>query len=194
MTSVHDSATAQPSADSKHTARVARLWQTKLEPAITEIFDTGRGLDFPSYTSFYTDVYNCCTTTPAWEQASDLYSRIAPFFEAYTAKIYGDAPGDDALLVDYYDSQWDRFHQGAMVVDRLFAYLNRYFILPEYDSGHKDIVPVLNVAIAKWKMQVFEPLLPRLESAIAPLKAIQDEFASGNFTAAKLKEMRIRAA
>ncbi|KAJ6488908.1 Cullin repeat-like-containing domain protein [Mycena sanguinolenta] len=194
MSSVHTSAAAQPSAKSKDrydTANVPHVWQTKLEPAITEIFDTGKGLDFPSYTSLYTDIYQCCTRSKSPTSMSsacpELYSRIVAFFEAYTAKINADAPDDGKLVVDYYDMRWARFQEGAVLVDRLFSYLNGYFVRPG-----KDMVPVLDVAVAQWKVQVFEPLLPRLEGAGVPLEAVRDGFASENLTAAKLKEMRIR--
>ena len=53
------------------------------------------------------------------------------------------------LLADHYDSQWDRFQQGILVVDRLFAPLNRYFTLPaEFHRGHKDLAPVLAVRVS----------------------------------------------
>ncbi|KAJ6488909.1 Cullin repeat-like-containing domain protein [Mycena sanguinolenta] len=192
MSSVNDSVAVPSGADTADIAKVSHLWQTKLEPAITAVLNTGKGLDFVAWTTLYTDVYNCCTTSPK-VQCPDLYSRIAPFFEAYTAKIYADSPDDDALLVDYYDTHWDHFQQGSVLVDNLFAYLNRYYVRPERTTGRAGIVPVLDVALAQWKTQVFEPLLPRLEGAGLPLEAVRDGFALENLTPAKLKEMRIRA-
>ncbi|KAJ6488911.1 hypothetical protein C8R45DRAFT_1097257 [Mycena sanguinolenta] len=189
MSSVHDSAASQPNADTD--TEVSHIW-TKLKPGIKEILNTGKAPDFALYTSLYSDIFNCCSSANLYASCDALHSKVESFFEAYTAKICAGDPVDYMLLADYYDSQWNRFQQGVLVVNRLFAPLNRHFAIPAepFHRGRKDLPPVLDVALAQWKKQVFDRFLRRLEWAGAPLQAIQDGFAAGDFTADKLKKMR----
>ncbi|KAJ7201775.1 hypothetical protein B0H12DRAFT_527043 [Mycena haematopus] len=125
-------------------------------------------------------------------------------------------PADDddtvnALLVDFYNTQWDRFHRGATRVDELFTYLNRHFVRAAAAKRTDGVVsvPVVNVALAQWKTQVSEPVARRLcplresadaesplglDSEVTRIRGRLDLASGGKLTGAELEleEMRVQ--
>ncbi|KAJ6460800.1 hypothetical protein C8R47DRAFT_1327560 [Mycena vitilis] len=107
------------------------------------------------------------------------------------------APEDDIGLLEYYDAEWDCFSRGAAAVNRVFVYLNRYFVKVQHNDGRKNVETIFNVALTKWRTNVFESLSPRLENALgdtAQVEAIRTQFAASlKPVAADLKSMHVRA-
>ncbi|KAJ7199083.1 hypothetical protein B0H12DRAFT_1244718 [Mycena haematopus] len=194
---------------------ISHLWTTQLEPALTQILDTGGPLPLGSamsWTVLYSEIYGCCTR--AARHRAELYAKLAPFYQAYTARIYADAPPADdddtvnALLVDFYNTQWDRFHRGATRVDELFTYLNRHFVRA---AAAKRTDGVVSVPVVNWKTQVFEPVARRLcplrestgaaaesslglDSEVTRIRGRLDSASGGKLTGAELEleEMRVQ--
>ncbi len=52
----------------------------------------------------------------------------------------------DEELLRYYASEWHRYTTGANYLNRLFTYLNRYWVKRERDEGKKEIYPVYTVS------------------------------------------------
>jgi cullin 1 len=51
----------------------------------------------------------------------------------------------DVDLLRYYAAEWDRYTTGANYLNRLFTYLNRYWVKRERDEGKKNVFQVYTV-------------------------------------------------
>lgn len=51
----------------------------------------------------------------------------------------------DVDLLRYYAAEWDRYTTGANYLNRLFTYLNRYWVKRERDEGKKAVYQVYTV-------------------------------------------------
>ncbi|KAF8207656.1 Cullin-domain-containing protein [Mycena galopus ATCC 62051] len=143
------------------------------------------GLSFAGYTSLYTTVYNYCTSTKMHGKlegnrtganlvGADLYGKLTDYFSNHfkplvqTAETLTDEP-----LLRYYAAEWDRYTTGANYLNRLFTYLNRYWVKRERDEGKKGVYQVYTLALAQWRQHLFAPLQPPLTAAIMRLVAAQ---------------------
>ncbi|KAF8885741.1 Cullin repeat-like-containing domain protein [Infundibulicybe gibba] len=113
------------------------------------------GLSFTEYTGLYTAVYNYCTSTKMHNKAdgnksganlvgADLYSKLNAYFVTHFKDI-----------IEILASQWDRYTTGANYLNRLFAYLNRYWVKRERDEGKKTVYQVYTLSLAQWKSHLF---------------------------------------
>ncbi|KAK0491562.1 Cullin [Armillaria novae-zelandiae] len=140
------------------TADLADTWAF-LNPGVDHIMSNlEAGLTFANYTNLYTATYNYCTSTKmvgignsksdgssnrtgANLVGSDLYHKLTEYFTIHfvsmkqTRSSYG-----------YYASEWHRYTTGANYLNRLFTYLNRYWVKRERDEGKKEIYPVYTVS------------------------------------------------
>lgn len=53
----------------------------------------------------------------------------------------------DVDLLRYYAGEWDRYTTGANYLNRLFTYLNRYWVKRERDEGKKGVYQVYTVCL-----------------------------------------------
>ncbi|KAJ6577636.1 hypothetical protein B0H19DRAFT_1252957 [Mycena capillaripes] len=124
----------------------------------------------------YATLYNVSTSSMIRGGGKELHSQITSLYAAHTTQLFEAAPGDDALLVEYCDSEWDKFSRTAAIVNRLFNYVNRDW-----------------VALVQWKINMFEPISPRLEKVLGTdatrIPKIRTKFASENLTATDLTAM-----
>ncbi|KAJ7452652.1 Cullin repeat-like-containing domain protein [Mycena latifolia] len=183
-----DDANRPPSTD------LMEAWNTQLEPGITQVLRGEEPLTFEAHAAMYTLVYNLCMKTNSYN-CRDLHSHVSQFYAAYTSRILTDAPDDDKLLLEYYDTEWSRFSHAAQIVDRIFMFLNRQFVSRERQEGKKNIKTVRNVAFTFWKTNVLDPLAPRLETGAdaAHFSAVRTMLASEDWSAANVKNMAVRA-
>lgn len=56
----------------------------------------------------------------------------------------------DEELLRYYAQEWDRYTTGANYLNRLFTYLNRYWVKRERDEGKKTVYQVYTVRNDQW--------------------------------------------
>lgn len=69
----------------------------------------------------------------------------------------------DVDLLRYYAAEWDRYTTGANYLNRLFTYLNRYWVKRERDEGKKGVYQVYTVCLAlKWSDFLASKLFPDL--------------------------------
>ncbi|KAJ7455823.1 Cullin [Mycena latifolia] len=143
------------------------------------------GLSFAGYTSLYTTVYNYCTSTKMHGKlegnrtganlvGSDLYNKLTDYFANHFKPIVSEAESlQDEALLRYYATEWDRYTTGANYLNRLFTYLNRYWVKRERDEGKKAVYQVYTLALAQWRQHLFTPLQPPITAAILRLVAAQ---------------------
>ncbi|KAJ4478974.1 ubiquitin-protein ligase [Lentinula aciculospora] len=128
------------------------------------------GMSFDSYTDLYTTVYNHCTSTKMHGKAdsnrnganlvgADLYAKLQEYLVEHfkTLKEKTSVLQDEELL-RYYATEWDRYTTGANFLNRLFSYLNRYWVKRERDEGKKTVYQVYTLALAQWKQYFFVPI------------------------------------
>ncbi|KIY43151.1 Cullin-domain-containing protein [Fistulina hepatica ATCC 64428] len=129
-----------------------------------------QGLSFTSYTNLYTTAYNYCTSPKLSNKVdsstrvvnganlvgADLYNKlIEKFIEHFkTLTEKADTLQDEELL-QFYATEWDRFMTGASYLNRLFAYLNRYWVKRERDEGKRSVYNVYTLGLAQWRLHVF---------------------------------------
>ncbi|KAG6811936.1 hypothetical protein H0H92_005165 [Tricholoma furcatifolium] len=128
------------------------------------------GLSFPAYTNLYTTVYNYCTSTKMAGKpdnnrtganlvGSDLYTKLSAYFvEHFRPMVQTCETLQDIELLRYYATQWDRYTTGANFLNRLFTYLNRYWVKRERDEGKKNVYPVYTLALSQWKDVFFKQI------------------------------------
>ncbi|KAF7352144.1 Ubiquitin-protein ligase [Mycena venus] len=121
------------------------------------------GLSFAGYTSLYTTVYNYCTSTKMHGKLEG--NRTGANLVGGGSKA--ETLQDEALL-RYYAAEWDRYTTGANYLNRLFTYLNRYWVKRERDEGKKG-----RLALAQWRQHLFTPLQPPITAAILRMVAAQ---------------------
>ncbi|KAF5371252.1 hypothetical protein D9758_004235 [Tetrapyrgos nigripes] len=128
------------------------------------------GLTFVHYTSLYSTVYNYCTSTKMQGKqdnnrtganlvGADLYAKLTEYFMEHFKPMKEKASGlQDEDLLRYYAAEWDRYTTGANYLNRLFTYLNRYWVKRERDEGKKAVYQVYTLALAQWKQHFFLPI------------------------------------
>ncbi|KAJ6533213.1 hypothetical protein B0H19DRAFT_1081375 [Mycena capillaripes] len=147
-------------------------WGTLLKPGLTQILAWEEPITVEEYIQMYNVMYNLfCGARRT--NGNELNSLLNQFFEEHTKGI----------------SMWDQFSAALRVVERVWTFFNRDYVLPMRQAGHIEILPVKNMALIYWKTNVFEPLYPRLRAAIeddfAHLDASRKLFASENLTAGR---------
>ncbi|KAJ7057195.1 Cullin [Mycena amicta] len=148
------------------------------------------GLSFAGYTSLYTTVYNYCTSTKMHGKlegnrtganlvGSDLYNKLTDYFANHFKPIVKEAESlQDEALLRYYAAEWDRYTTGANYLNRLFTYLNRYWVKRERDEGKKGVYQVYTLALSQWHHHLFKPLQSPITTAILRLVAAQRDGAT----------------
>ncbi|KAJ7623344.1 ubiquitin-protein ligase [Roridomyces roridus] len=148
------------------------------------------GLSFAGYTSLYTTVYNYCTSTKLHGKlegnrtganlvGSDLYNKLTDYFANHFKPILTKAETlQDEALLRYYAAEWERYTTGANYLNRLFTYLNRYWVKRERDEGKKAVYQVYTLALAQWRQHLFTPLQPPISAALLRLVASQRDGAT----------------
>ncbi|KAJ4466476.1 Cullin [Lentinula edodes] len=128
------------------------------------------GMNFDSYTNLYTTVYNYCTSTKMQGRqdsnrsganlvGADLYLKLQEYFVEHFKPMKEKTDGlQDEELLRYYATEWDRYTTGANFLNRLFIYLNRYWVKRERDEGKKTVYQVYTLALAQWKQHFFVPI------------------------------------
>ncbi|KAK7062395.1 ubiquitin-protein ligase [Favolaschia claudopus] len=143
------------------------------------------GLSFAGYTGLYTTVYNYCTSTKMHGKlegnrtganlvGADLYGKLTDYFANHFKPLVQKAEGlQDEALLRYYATEWDRYTTGANYLNRLFTYLNRYWVKRERDEGKKAVYQVYTLALAQWRQHLFTPLQVPITAAIMRLITAQ---------------------
>lgn len=77
----------------------------------------------------------------------------------------------DVDLLRYYAAEWDRYTTGANYLNRLFTYLNRYWVKRERDEGKKGVYQVYTVCLAlKWSDFLASKITLAFQLALAQWK------------------------
>ncbi|KAF4619424.1 hypothetical protein D9613_004852 [Agrocybe pediades] len=165
-TNVNEALRAIPS----KTAELDETWRF-LELGVDHLMKNyDKGLAYTAYTNLYTAVYNYCTSTKMHARidthrtganlvGAELYNELCQYFVNYFHSMLEEASSrTDEDLLRYYSNEWKRYTTGVNYLNRVFTYLNRYWVKRERDEGKKSVFPVYTLALAQWKEHFFMPI------------------------------------
>lgn len=129
------------------------------------------------YTETYTSVYNYCTASSKRSHintthynsstvklvGSDLYEKVKDFLKQY---LENGKKKEDESFVQYYIRSWKRFLIGSKRLNDVMDYLNRYWVLKERSSGHRDVYDIFSLCLLSWRDYKFYPNLTILMDEI----------------------------
>ncbi|KAF9442533.1 Cullin repeat-containing protein [Macrolepiota fuliginosa MF-IS2] len=129
---------------------------------------TGVDISLTDHANLYTTIYNYCGPKKVGPFIAagnsrapnlvgpDLYNKIHDYFPQHIQPIIERSQTlQDVDLLRYYAGEWDRYVVGASRLDRVFTYLNRYWVKRERDEGKKGVYPVYTLALAQWKAHCY---------------------------------------
>ncbi|KAL3068341.1 hypothetical protein niasHT_030632 [Heterodera trifolii] len=130
----------------------------------------------------FSDIYFVCVSVPE-AQSRRLYTAVKNSLELHTIAIRESLlllSGDQ--LLSAYNSEWEKFHKGAIYLHNLYGYLNKQLVKEKMDaeSQHPFVVdndsdglyPHLGVgdlAFSIWRNELLTPLAAQLVSHIIEL-------------------------
>jgi len=89
---------------------------------------------------------------------SDLYQDLHRDLIAYDTEVLASmqAATSDAELSGFYTHEWAHHSRVAKQLDRLFAFLNRHWVMREKSEGKTDIHFVYDLCVKSWVTNVAE--------------------------------------
>ncbi|KAJ7735682.1 hypothetical protein B0H14DRAFT_3898638 [Mycena olivaceomarginata] len=108
----------------RRTIKAKAIWQNQLEPKMIHMLrESSTTVDFRET---HREVYDIVllvgtsSTSGHGDGSWDLYSQVSAFFAEHAARIYSATQDDDALVLDYYDSEWDLFSRSMQPINAVF--------------------------------------------------------------------------
>ncbi|KAJ1913497.1 ubiquitin ligase (cullin) of SCF [Tieghemiomyces parasiticus] len=170
----------------------AETW-SHLEAGLDHIFvATQNGSTYGGFMDLYTTVYNHLTQTyqtglntetqgtpnspydvmrtQTNRLGSELYGALKHYLrKRLTALAQAAALKQGTDLLAYYSQEWRAYDGSTRFIDRVFRYMNRYWVRRQREEGHADIYDVRTLCLALWAECVFTPVADRLTVAAMDL-------------------------
>eukprot|EP00026_Physarum_polycephalum_P002622 Phypoly_transcript_02629.p1 GENE.Phypoly_transcript_02629~~Phypoly_transcript_02629.p1 ORF type:complete len:773 (+),score=104.10 Phypoly_transcript_02629:123-2441(+) len=162
------------------------IWP-ELEAGLLQLItNLSKGFPKEQWVKLYSSVYNYCTTSraPTVQRGNssvktvsganfvgeELYNRLCEFLKRHMRELLkvADTKMDDALL-QYYNTEWERFTTAMKFINHIFQYLNRHWIKREADDGKKEVYEVYTLSLVIWRDHMFQALRTRLTSSLLAL-------------------------
>lgn len=110
------------------------------------------------------------TKTGASLVGRELYDKLRAYLKEQCLNRLADGKsktGDE--LLTYYTSTWSLYTFSAKVVNNLFAYLNRFWVVREREEGSKDVYEIRKMCLMVWRDELFYALKQQLFDGIMSL-------------------------
>lgn len=150
-----------------------KKWNS-IQAGLDKIYESSsEKVSFDSYMNIYTEVYMYCTSKECdWSSGSyssfELYSCLEVFLqELVTGRISPSlrSVSDAGVFLQRHASLWSHYKRFALIVDRLFQYLNQYLIVREEEFG-KQLLPINTLVLRSWNAFLAVPLMDRLRGSL----------------------------
>ena len=123
------------------------------------------------YMEVYTAIYNYCVNKSRstghfqsdvigkqMNQSSilvggEIYENLKSYLKDYIANLKKD---DNETFLNFYVRRWERFTIGAIFLNRVFDYMNRYWVQKERSDGKRHIFDAHTLCLMTWKEVMFE--------------------------------------
>lgn len=136
------------------------------------------------YMALYTNIYdyltsNITSTSQARLESEQLGQRLYDLIGQFVVdKLKTQAESmkvcvDDIDLLRCYTRKWEDFCFCAKVLNGVCSYLNRYWIRQRVSEGRSNHYEVYQLALKKWRQNLYDKLDERISGAI--LKLIENE-------------------
>ncbi|CAK9437825.1 uncharacterized protein LODBEIA_P22030 [Lodderomyces beijingensis] len=129
-----------------------------------------QGVTSTMYMNCYTAVYNYCVnksrrgSNPASLAANtennsyslagaEIYSKLETYLVQFIRNL---KKNPTETFLEFYVRKWTRFTIGAVYMNNVFDYMNRYWVQKERSDGRKDIFDVNTLSLIKWKHEMFQ--------------------------------------
>ncbi|CCG23506.1 Cdc53 cullin, a scaffold subunit of the SCF ubiquitin-ligase complexes [Candida orthopsilosis Co 90-125] len=130
-----------------------------------------QGVTSTMYMNCYTAVYNYCVnksrrgSTAASVASStennsyslagaEIYNKLEMYLVQFIRNLRKN-PNESFL--EFYVRRWTRFTIGAVYMNNVFDYMNRYWVQKERSDGRKDVFDVNTLSLIKWRNEMFQP-------------------------------------
>ena len=122
-------------------------------------------------------VYNYCTTPRpdpipegvqgAFLVGEELYRKVEDSLRVQVSRIAAGLSSrpDDVLLAEYLE-RWNKFNTSVKVINHIFNYLNRFWVIRKRDEGCDKIYEIRILALVLWQDQLFVPLRTRIRACV----------------------------
>ncbi|KAI5953220.1 CDC53 [Candida jiufengensis] len=146
---------------------------TFIQPGLEFILgaQNDQGVTSTMYMNCYTAVYNYCVnksrrgSTPqsisnntennSYSLAgAEIYSKLELYLIQFIKNLKKQ-PNESFL--EFYVRKWTRFTIGAVYMNNVFDYMNRYWVQKERSDGRKDVFDVNTLSLIKWRNEMFQP-------------------------------------
>ncbi|KAI5959095.1 CDC53 [Candida pseudojiufengensis] len=146
---------------------------TFIQPGLEFILgaQNDQGVTSTMYMNCYTAVYNYCVnksrrgSTPqsiasntennSYSLAgAEIYSKLELYLVQFIKNLKKQ-PNESFL--EFYVRKWTRFTIGAVYMNNVFDYMNRYWVQKERSDGRKDVFDVNTLSLIKWRNEMFQP-------------------------------------
>ncbi|CUM64371.1 uncharacterized protein PRCAT00001973001 [Priceomyces carsonii] len=126
-----------------------------------------QGITSKMYMNCYTAIFNYCVkksrqtpSSPATTSGNNSYSlagaEIYAKLDNYLVSFIKDLKQDPLeSFLEFYVRKWRRYTIGAVYLNNVFDYLNRYWVQKERSDGRRDVFDVNTLALLKWKTEMF---------------------------------------
>jgi len=168
------------------TKSLAEAWEG-LQPGIRTVFEQQTckldGVVFTKekYMTLYTTVHDFCTHSRSASSGPvsrggnkseksgaslvgrELYEKLRVYLHEHCSSLLEEGKvklGED--LLTYYTSTWSLFTFSARVLNNLFAYLNRFWVVREKEEGAKDVYEIKKMSLVVWRDALFHDLKQQL--------------------------------
>jgi len=171
------------------------VWN-ELDPGVKLVFEQrdakldGNVFSRAHHMSLYTAVHDFCTHSRGAQGPSsisrggrgdstktgaslvgrELYDKLRAYLKEQCLNRLADGKsktGDE--LLTYYTSTWSLYTFSAKVVNNLFAYLNRFWVVREREEGSKDVYEIRKMCLMVWRDELFYALKQQLFDGIMSL-------------------------
>ncbi|QEU59032.1 Cdc53 [Kluyveromyces lactis] len=123
------------------------------------------------YMEVYTAIYNYCVNKSRstghfqsdvigkqMNQSSilvggEIYENLKNYLKDYISNLKKD---DNVTFLNFYVRRWERFTIGAIFLNRVFDYMNRYWVQKERSDGKRHIFDAHTLCLMTWKEVMFE--------------------------------------
>ncbi|WLF78514.1 ubiquitin ligase (cullin) of SCF [Lodderomyces elongisporus] len=158
---------------------------TFIQPGLEFILgaQNDQGVTSTMYMNCYTAVYNYCVnksrrgSTPASIASNtennsyslagaEIYNKLDVYLVQFIRNLK-KTPQESFL--EFYVRKWTRFTIGAVYMNNVFDYMNRYWVQKERSDGRKDVFDVNTLSLIKWRNEMFQPNEEVLVSQILDL-------------------------